>query len=126
VPILLLANLFLGLYYNVSTWYKLTDKTKIGAVISIVGALITILANVLLIPVLGYTGAAWATLICYSVMLLLSYLTGQHYFPVPYSIKRILFYIVLSIIIFFIHLNTKIIFDNSLLLSLSYNTYYKF
>lgn len=124
VPVLLIANLFLGLYYNVSTWYKLTDKTNIGAIISIVGALVTILANILLIPVFGYSGAAWATLICYSAMLLMSYLTGKHHFPVPYSISRILFYIVLSLIIYFIHQYTNIIFDDSLLLSLSCSTFF--
>ena len=124
VPILLMANLFLGLYYIVSTWYKLTDKTKIGAVISIVGALATIIANIILIPIFGYTGAAWATLICYFVMLTLSYLSGKYLFPVPYSISRILFYIVLSLIIFIIHQNTKIVFDKSLLLSFSYSTFF--
>jgi O-antigen/teichoic acid export membrane protein len=124
VPILLMANLFLGLYYIVSTWYKLTDKTKIGAVISIVGAFVTIIANIILIPILGYTGAAWATLICYFVMLTLSYLSGRYLFPVPYSISRILFYIILSLIIFIIHQNTKIVFDKSLLLSFSYSTFF--
>jgi O-antigen/teichoic acid export membrane protein len=124
VPILLMANLFLGLYYIVSTWYKLTDKTKIGAVISIVGALATIIANIILIPIFGYTGAAWATLICYFVMLTLSYLSGKYLFPVPYSISRILFYIILSLIIFIIHQNTKIVFDKSLLLSFSYSTFF--
>lgn len=90
VPILLLANLFLGLYYNVAVWYKLGDKTRFGAYIAIVGAGATILANVLLIPNFGYTGAAWATLICYAAMVAMGYILGQRHYPIPYAVWRIL------------------------------------
>jgi O-antigen/teichoic acid export membrane protein len=93
VPILLLANLFLGAYYNLSLWYKLTDKTRLGALVSIIGALITLILNYLWIPSYGYVGSAWATLVCYFSMAAMSYFMGQHYYPVPYQTKRILAYL---------------------------------
>lgn len=91
VPILLAANLFLGIYLNLSIWYKLSGRTAYGAWLSIVGALITIVFNLWLIPEMGYTGAAWATFICYLTMMGLSYLKGQQVFPVPYELKKLLF-----------------------------------
>jgi O-antigen/teichoic acid export membrane protein len=86
VPVLLLANLFLGIYYNLSIWYKLTDRTYWGTWISIGGAIFTITGNIVLIPVLGYMGAAYTTLLCYFLMALVSYIAGHKYFPVPYDI----------------------------------------
>ncbi len=100
VPILLLANLCLGLYYNFSIWYKLTDKTIYGAYISVAGAVITVVLNLLLIPRIGYVGSAWATLACYFTMTLLSYLIGKRYYPVPYPILKIVGYIVLALLIY--------------------------
>jgi O-antigen/teichoic acid export membrane protein len=97
VPILLLANLFLGAYYNLSIWYKLTDKTRLGALVSIVGALITLILNYLWIPHFGYVGSAWATLICYFSMAAISFFLGQHYYPVPYRTQRILSYLALAL-----------------------------
>jgi O-antigen/teichoic acid export membrane protein len=97
VPILLLANLFLGAYYNLSIWYKLTDKTRLGALVSIIGAIITIILNYLWIPTYGYEGAAWSTLVCYFSMAAMSFYLGQHYFPVPYKTKRILSYLALAL-----------------------------
>src|SRR5690625_5842895 len=79
VPIILLANLFLGIYHNLSVWYKITDNTKVGAYISIVGALLTIVGNYVLIPYLSYYGSALATLLAYGGMMFLSYLFGQKY-----------------------------------------------
>lgn len=96
VPILLLANLFLGVYYNLSVWFKLTDKTKYGTYISFGGAAITILFNLLLIPVLGYMGSAIATLVCYFSMALASYLLGNRHYPIPYPIKTIMGYVLLA------------------------------
>lgn len=90
VPVLLAANLFLGIYLNLSICYKLTGKTYYGAWLSIFGALITIVFNIWLIPVMGYMGAAWATLICYASMMLLSWIKGREIFPVPYDTKRLL------------------------------------
>jgi O-antigen/teichoic acid export membrane protein len=97
VPLLLLAYFFLGLYYNFSIWYKLADKTKIGAYISVGGVLITLLLNVLLIPLLGYYGAAIGALACYAFMALASYWTGRRYYPVPYATIKIGGYIGLAI-----------------------------
>ncbi|MDR5591404.1 oligosaccharide flippase family protein [Christiangramia sp. SM2212] len=99
VPIILLANLFLGIYHNLSVWYKLTDRTRTGMYISILGAIITIALNMVLIPVLGFIAAAWATLVAYGSMMLVSYFLGKKYYPVPYDIKRIGGYLMLSVII---------------------------
>lgn len=84
VPILLLANVGLGLLTNLSVWYKVTDKTKAGATIAVVGAVITVVLNAWLIPLHGYEGAAWATLASYGSMTVLSFVWGQRYFPIPY------------------------------------------
>ncbi|MDR1758387.1 MAG: oligosaccharide flippase family protein [Bacteroidales bacterium] len=100
VPILLLANLCLGIYYNLSIWYKLTDKTRMGAYISLFGACITIVFNYLLIPRLGYMGSAWATLVCYGGMMILSYFIGQKYYKVPYQKFRISGYIFLALLLY--------------------------
>ncbi|MBD1396547.1 oligosaccharide flippase family protein [Pontibacter sp. JH31] len=96
VPILLLANLFLGVYYNLTVWFKLTDKTHFGTYISFGGAAITIVFNLLLIPVLGYMGSAIATLICYLAMALATYLLGNVHYPIPYPVKTILGYVLLA------------------------------
>jgi O-antigen/teichoic acid export membrane protein len=93
VPVLLLANLFLGVYVNLSVWYKLTDRTLTGAVVSVGGAALTIVLNVLFIPKFGYVASAWATLACYVAMALVSYWLGQKYYPVPYEWWRLLLYI---------------------------------
>lgn len=94
VPILLLAYLFNGVYYNMSVWFKLTDKTYYATIITVAGALVTIVANFLLIPILGYMGSALATLACYVFTTALSYWLGQKYFPIPYKILRGLLYII--------------------------------
>ena len=101
IPILLMANLFLGIYYNLSVWYKLTDKTKYGAYISIFGAIITLSLNFYWIPRIGYTGSAWATFICYGSMVIISYLFGRKYYPIPYDLKRILSYLAVAVILYF-------------------------
>jgi O-antigen/teichoic acid export membrane protein len=102
VPILLWANIFLGLYYNVSIWYKLSNQTKKGALISLIGAGITIVLNLILIPILGYEGCAWTTFICYLTMLVIGYYWGQKYYPIPYNIKRIGLYVFTAILIYII------------------------
>ncbi|PKP19680.1 MAG: polysaccharide biosynthesis protein [Bacteroidetes bacterium HGW-Bacteroidetes-21] len=96
VPILLMANFFLGIFYNLSIWYKLTNQTKFGAWLAIFGAVITIILNLILIPIIGYMGAAWATFNCYFLMMVVSYFIGQKYFPVPYKLVRTGFYIVIA------------------------------
>jgi O-antigen/teichoic acid export membrane protein len=103
VPILLMANLCFGLYVNLSIWYKLTDKTLMGAFVSLIGAGLTVALNVWWIPTIGYVGSAWATLACYASMVILSYLLGQKYYPVAYDIKRVLGYISLGVGLYFAH-----------------------
>lgn len=100
VPILLLANLFLGIFYNLSIWYKLTNQTKFGAYIALIGAAITLILNYLLIPRIGYMGAAWATFACYFTMMILSYILGQKHFPVNYNIAKILYYIIFAVAVY--------------------------
>jgi O-antigen/teichoic acid export membrane protein len=94
VPILLMAYLLLGVYYNFSVWFKLTDKTHFGTWITIGGALITIAGNYLLIPYMGYTGSSWAALLCYAFMALVCYLFGQRHFPIPYKTTTMLAYLI--------------------------------
>ena len=113
VPILLVANMCLGIYYNLSIWYKLTDKTTFGAYISIFGAIITIILNVLWIPLIGYMGSAWATLICYASMMVISFIYGQKNYHVNYDMKKIIGYISLSLALFFI--SKYIHFDNNII-----------
>lgn len=100
VPILLIANVFLGIYYNLSIWYKLTDKTRLGAVVSLIGAFITLVLNWLWIPAYSYVGSAWATLICYFSMVMISYWLGKKYYPVPYPLKRITSFLALALSIY--------------------------
>lgn len=98
LPLIILANFFLGIYTNLSVWYKLIDKTYIGAIISIIGAAVTIALNFLLIPSIGYFGSAIATLAAYSTMMLISYSWGNKYYPIPYDMKKIVAYLAISII----------------------------
>ncbi|CDF81188.1 polysaccharide biosynthesis protein [Formosa agariphila KMM 3901] len=97
VPIILLAYLFLGMYHNLSVWYKITDRTKFGAYISIFGAVVTLVLNFWLIPIISYRGSAIATLAAYGSMVLLSYYFGRKYYPIPYNIKKISAYILVSV-----------------------------
>jgi len=113
VPILLIANMCLGIYYNLSIWYKLIDKTSFGAYISVIGAAITTVLNVWWIPVIGYMGSALATLICYASMMIISFIYGQKHYHINYNIKRLLGYISLSLILYvvstYIHFDVKAI-----------------
>jgi O-antigen/teichoic acid export membrane protein len=102
VPVLLLANLCLGVYLNLSIWYKLTGHTRYGAGLSIIGAGITIAFNFWLIPLYGYMGAAWATLICYASMMAMSYVKGQQYFPVPYDTIKLVAMVITALITWWI------------------------
>lgn len=103
VPILLLANMFLGIYYNLSIWYKLSHKTMSGAWITLMGAAITFAVNYFFIPHYSYTACAWATFTCYGVMMVVSYLWGQKEYRIPYAWKKLLAYMVIAVIIYFIH-----------------------
>ncbi len=98
VPIILLANFFLGIYHNLSVWYKITDRTHFGAVISIIGAILTLIINVLFIPSFGFKASAIATLSAYAIMAGLSYALGRRYYPIPYNMGKITGYLALSTI----------------------------
>lgn len=103
VPILLLANMSLGIYYNLSVWYKITNNTMAGACITLIGAAITVAINWIFIPTYSYMACAWATFLCYATMMVISYLWGQKKYYVPYPWKKLLAFIVIAVILFFIH-----------------------
>lgn len=127
VPILLIANVFLGIYFNQSIWYKLSGQTRFGAYIAIGGATITILINLIFIPIYGYMASAWATLIVYGLQMVASYQLGQKYYPIHYNLRKFVLYfglaLVLYLIAFFIDLDPnpdefsvrKFIFHNGLI-----------
>lgn len=100
VPILLLANMFLGIYYNLSIWYKLSGNTMAGAWITVIGAAITLLINFLFIPRFSYMACAWATFFCYGSMMVVSYVWGQKNYPVPYAWKKLVAYIVIVVALY--------------------------
>jgi O-antigen/teichoic acid export membrane protein len=114
VPILLLANLFLGLYLYLSVWYKLSDQTKYGAYISLFGAFLTIVLNLWWIPLWGYAGAAWATLAAYGAMMIISYFLGQRKFPIPYKLQKNMLLLAVSIAIVVI---SRFLWPGNMLLS---------
>lgn len=96
VPLILIANFCLGIYHNLSVWYKITDRTKFGAYISVFGALMTLGLNYWLIPLIGYKGSAIATLVAYGSMMTVSYYYGQRYYPIPYNLKKMSLYLLVS------------------------------
>lgn len=102
VPVLLLANMFLGIYYNLSIWYKLSDNNKKGANISLMGAAITVLLNIILIPIWGYTGSAWTTFICYFSMMVVCYIMGKKYYPINYNIIKCTLYTLVAVALFYL------------------------
>jgi O-antigen/teichoic acid export membrane protein len=104
VPILLFANMFLGIYYNLSIWYKLATNTRPGAHITLIGAAITLVVNYFFIPRFGYMASAWATFLCYGAMMVISYIWGQKVYPVPYAWKKLLAYMVIVLLVYFVYL----------------------
>lgn len=96
VPYILLANLFLGIYHNLSVWYKLTDKTRYGMYFSILGAALTIALNWYFIPLIGFMASAYTTVVAYGTMMLISYFYGQKYYQIPYNVSRISMYLILA------------------------------
>jgi O-antigen/teichoic acid export membrane protein len=112
VPLLALGNIFLGIYYNLSIWYKLSNKNMSGAAITLAGAILTIILNILLIPRFHYLGAAIATFCCYLFMMIVSYIMGQKHYPVPYARKKLIAYIVIVVLIYLIHIGLTLIWAN--------------
>lgn len=112
VPLLAMGNIFLGIYYNLSIWYKLKHKNMTGAGITLAGAAITILLNILLIPRLHYLGAAIATFSCYLFMMMASYRLGQKHYPIPYARKKLAAYLVLVSLLYGLHRGAVYLWDN--------------
>jgi O-antigen/teichoic acid export membrane protein len=104
VPVILIADLFFGVFFSASIWYKLKDKTWYGAIIACTGAIITIVLNFALIPVWGYMGSAIALLVCYSVMMIMNHFWGQKYYPIPVNVKRIGLYFIISLSVYAVSL----------------------
>jgi len=100
VPIVLWSYIFQGIFFNLSMWYKLLDKTQFGIWFSLVGVVITLALNVVLVPKISYMGSAWASFVCYLVMLLLSYFFGQKYMPIQYNLKTIGLYIAVTLVLY--------------------------
>ena len=103
VPILLFANMFLGIYYNLSIWYKLSRNTRAGMYITIIGAAITLIVNFIFIPTYSYRASAWATFLCYGTMMVISFIWGQKIYRVPYAWKKLVAYMVIVALLYFIH-----------------------
>ena len=103
VPILLLANMFLGIYYNLSIWYKLSHRTMAGAWITLVGVTITVFINYYFIPKYSYMACAWATFACYGIMMIISFLWGQKAYRIPYAWKKLLAYMIIAVLVYFMH-----------------------
>lgn len=111
VPWILLANLFQGMYYSLSLWYKLTDKTIYGAYMAIIGSVISISMNLILLPRIGFMGSAYAVFTCFLVMCILSLLLGHKFYRIDYDIRKIIFYFLLTVVFYFA--GKYIMFDNS-------------
>ena len=122
VPILLLANICLGIYYNQSIWYKLSGQTKYGAYLAIGGALLTIILNVIFIPYFGFVASAWATLAVYASMMVASYFLGQKHYPIPYNLRKIGFYLAFTLSVYGISLVFKYFFSENVGTVLTFNT----
>ena len=123
VPILLLANVFLGIYYNQSIWYKLSGHTRFGAYIALAGAALTVIINIVFIPTYGFMASAWATLIVYAFQMVISYLLGQKYYPIRYNLRKFGLYLGVALLLFGIshllnlqHGGVRFVVHNSLIL----------
>jgi len=107
VPIVLFSFIFQGIFFNLSLWYKLTDKTMYGAWFSILGTIIIVALNVILVPIYSYMGCAWAAFVCYLVIMLVSYFYGQKHMPIKYDLKSIGLYTGVTVLFYFISLFIK-------------------
>lgn len=110
VPIVLMAHFFFGVFFNMSLWYKLTDKTRYGAYMAFMGTVITLAINIIFVPRFSYMASAWANLACYFSMMLVSYVLMRKYYPIDYDLKKIGFYVALALVIYFV--KQELIFDS--------------
>lgn len=119
VPIVLICNIFQGIYFNLSFWYKLSEKTNWGAMIALFGSVATIAGNVIFVPVYGYIGSAWVAFVCFFIMMVISWALGQKYYPIGYDLKSAGRYTLLGIVFYLAGMLVPI---DSLLLRLAYRT----
>ncbi len=119
VPIILLAEFFFGIFFNLSLWYKLTDRTQWGAYFSIFGFIITMAINVAFVPTYGYMASAWAAIVCYFCMMVVSFFIGQRIYPISYDLRAIGYYIAVTAILYVVNLYLP---DSHLVLSLGLRT----
>jgi len=127
VPILLFGYVCLGIYGNLSIWYRLSDQTKFGLYISVVGAIITIVLNIALVPKFGYMGSAWVSLLAYFTMMVISYVLGQRNYPIPYDLKRIVIYLIVSLVLVILSFwvfHRNIYIGNALLIAFMAGVFY--
>lgn len=127
VPVLLFGYVCLGIYSNLSIWYRLSDQTKYGLYISVVGAIITIVLNIVLVPGFGFMGSAWVSLLAYFIMMVISYVLGQRNYPIPYDLKRIVIYLLVSVVLVILSFwvfDRNIIVGNVLLLAFAAAVFY--
>jgi len=117
LPWVLMANLLQGIYYSLSLWYKLTDKTIYGACMAIVGCVITIGGNVIFLPKIGFMASAYSVFTCFLVMTVLSFVLGRHFYKINYDVPKIIFYFAICMLFYFVGLYIK--FDNNLVTCLS-------
>ena len=115
VPIMLLSYIFIGIYYNLTVWYKLTDNTQYGTYIVLCGAALSVIFNWLLIPTWGYYACAWGTLLSNTLMMVLSYMWGQRFYPVPYNVPKLIGYLGVMLAVFFVQLGVNTIADGLLI-----------
>jgi O-antigen/teichoic acid export membrane protein len=121
----------LGIVYNLSIWYKLSQHTQYGAIIALSGAATTILINVLFMPLYGYWAATWATFLAYLLMMVLSYIWGKRHYPIPYELKRIGTYILITLVVYALSYFTtqitssyiSLLLNNLFILSFAYLVY---
>lgn len=118
IPILAMASVLLGVYYNLTVWYKLTNRTLTGAWITLAGAAITIILNLWWIPLFGYIGSAWATFCCYAFMMVISYMLGQKHYPIPYATLKLTSYLLFVVGLFFLH-SLIVLYNDSIWFSLA-------
>ena len=114
VPILLFANMSLGIYINLSIWYKITSRTWAGSIITLIGVAITFLINYIFIPRYSYIASAWATFLCYTTMMVVSFIWGQKHYYIPYAWKKLLAFLVIVLLLFLIHRGITMLWGNAI------------
>ena len=102
IPWVLLGQLLFGIYYSLSLWYKLTDRTIYGSIMGFIGMVVVVIGNIVLVPYIGYLGSAISSCLCFGLMVVMSYVLGQKYYPVPYDLRSILIHFSLGIVFGFI------------------------